>query len=734
MTPLAHSARPQDGIPAQTYDEHISNVRIHALASAKASVRFRPGGLGWFSPAVEWAACYHDLGKLHESNQLALSSGNRSARLDINHVDAGTAHLLRLRLRESAMAIYGHHLGLADVPSELAKAYNGGRPFRDDRVHAKVDSELEGLLRTHRQVAGADPPDFIPPKDVTGLQRRLLLSCLVDADHSDTANHYRESVEASSPKPRWDERSASLDCYVAALAATGGPRSSYRSSLYKACKAVDANQPLLACDSPVGSGKTTSVMAALLQMALWRQLRHVFVVLPYTNIIRQSVQVYRQALTLPGEDPEEVVAAHHHLAEFQSLESRHLTALWRSPIIVTTAVQFFETLGAATTARLRKLHELPGSAVFVDEAHAAMAVHLWPFMWNQLDELSKGWGCQFILGSGSLSKFWENRLLVPHLKNPRPLPMLALPVLRIEGGKTEVQRVEFRSRADALDLLGLADWILQVEGPRVVVMNTVQSAAVLAMELRTRGNDVLHLSTAISPGDREGIIERIRQKLLHETNGDWTLVATSCVEAGLDFDFAAGFRERSRAASLIQLGGRVNRHGSRRRSIVWDFVTDDPQLTKHPAFDAPRRVVRQLFDEQHWNTLDVTDLMTLSLERELIESSGTLLIEHIAKLDGSLNYPELAQATRLIPADTQLVVVDPRLLELLNSRVKVGWRRLLAGSVQLWSTKITKLRLESLDHLPGVFRWGYDYDPDFLGIMAGVLRLAQGEQDGYFLV
>jgi len=125
---------------------------------------------------------------------------------------------------------------------------------------------------------------------------------------------------------------------------------------------------LRTCEAPVGTGKTTAVMAHLLRAAQERGLRHIFVVLPFTNIIRQAVKVYRNALVLDGENPEEVVAELHHLADFEAVETRHMAALWRAPIIVTTAVQFFETLAGNHPARLRKLHELPGSAVFVTKS------------------------------------------------------------------------------------------------------------------------------------------------------------------------------------------------------------------------------------------------------------------------------------------------------------------------------------------------------------------------------
>jgi hypothetical protein len=97
---------------------------------------------------------------------------------------------------------------------------------------------------------------------------------------------------------------------------------------------------------------------------------------------------------------------------------RYFTTLWECPIIVTTSVQFFETLAACRTARLRKQHQLPGSAVFIDEAHAAVPIHIWPFMWSQALELAENWSCRFVLGSGSLARFWENTRTLCATKGP----------------------------------------------------------------------------------------------------------------------------------------------------------------------------------------------------------------------------------------------------------------------------------------------------------------------------
>lgn len=143
-------------------------------------------------------------------------------------------------------------------------------------------------------------------------------------------------------------------------------------------------------------------MAHLLRAASDKNLRRIFVVLPYTNIITQAVEVYRKALVLKGENPEEVVVAHHHKADYAMPDSRRFTMLWHAPIVVTTAVQFFETLASNMPADLRKLHRLPGSAVFLDEAHAALPTHLWPQAWQWLNELSEHWDVILFLPPGRL--------------------------------------------------------------------------------------------------------------------------------------------------------------------------------------------------------------------------------------------------------------------------------------------------------------------------------------------
>lgn len=737
MPPIAHS--PKGDVPGQAYRAHIERVRQKSVVNAQGATVDYTGDKTAFIEAVEAAAIYHDLGKLDEANQDVLCRESRSP-LPIAHEDAGVEQLIRLHRRESAILVAAHHAGLFSQEKEMEKQR---RCFRNLRVADHVDKHLENYVALH-SVTGCPTPDWIDdvPLHRCGFTRRVALSCLVDADHSDTAQHYGNEVPYDLPKPRWKERLSALDQYVARLPAGETERERHRNSLrrqmYETCRAAEIEPPIRSCDAPVGSGKTTAVMAYLLQVARKKGLRHIFVVLPYANIIKQSVEIYREALVLPEERPEDVVAEHHHQADFEDVSLRQLAALWRAPIIVTTAVQFFETLSSHHPARLRKLHELPHSAVFIDETHAAIPSHLWPQVWRWLETWTQEWGGHLILASGSLPRFWELEEFVDPPKPRSGVPDIVSDSLRDELERTEKRRVTSQQRREPLDGNSLISWVNEMEGPRLLILNTVQSAAVVADRMRKADHDVLHLSTAVAPIHRNQIIERIKKRLKEE-NKDWTLVATSCVEAGMDFSFRIGFRESCSASSLIQIGGRVSRNAEHEEAVVWDFRVRDSLLSKHPGFDISRRVLDQMYLETLVQTQSPSELAKEAMRREVTAKDENRKQE-IRKAEDGMEYPEVAKLCRVINSDTQLVVVDPALVEMLRQGESVSYRQLLLHSVQIWSHKVPKLPIAPVfphgatkNDVNALYAWTAIYDPDFLGYMAGVMPILEGLQDGCFL-
>ena len=740
---LAHSPQPVNEITAQPYAEHIENVIASAVRhTGELDADTTDGRL--LRLAVQLAAEFHDIGKLDPQNQAVLSVDG-SGRLPVNHVDAGVAHLLKtppqLAAQLAAILVFSHHRGLPDITEHRTR--DAGLPFRDlesdesGRITKDhTDGHLEGYLRLHLSTiesTGQSTYSNTQRRSDMSILLRLALSCLVDADHFDTARNYGQAFSVTSPKLDPAARLELLDRYVAGLAEDKeDERTRLRQCVYLACRnAEPSSESVLACDSPVGSGKTTAIMAHLLNVAATRKLRRVFVVLPYTNIIDQSVRVYRKSLVRTDESPDFIVAAHHHRAEFDSLAARHLTYLWNNPIVVTTAVQFFETLAACRTGALRKLHQVAGSAIFIDEAHAALPAHLWPIAWKWMQELKTDWGCYFVVGSGSLSRFWE---LPEFVEKRSTVPDLVNVHVRDESLDLEATRVTYLSHSEPMSLTTLELWLLQLPGPRVFIVNTVQSAAVIARHLadwESRDNwhshhpQVEHLSTALTPTDRASTLNRVIKRLKNKEDRDWTLVATSCVEAGVDFSFRTGIRERACLNSLLQIAGRVNRGSEYESADVWDIqLVHDSWLRPHPTFEQSSIVLGELFNEGRVVVSSCTEALRREIRRSRMKK------DELAKAEYSLNFPKVAGLFRVIDSPTLTAVVDETLKEKIESGQRFASQELQNGSVQIYGSRASEWALHEFDHMPGLFSWELGYGP-FLGFMAGVLPLVDGGAKGY---
>lgn len=733
----AHSGK--DSLEPQTYRGHITGVFNRSIKNAEQCFAFRRDKSIPFVEIVRKAALMHDLGKLDEQNQEVLCGIKKGRHLPINHVDAGVALLKSKGHLESAMLSYAHHVGLCYPRNEQNEKKTD--IFRDIKIKTHTDNLLEELIKTHKSFLSEEVNSVETVRiNLKTIDRRIALSCLVDADYGDTAEYYQKETTVVVPECRWEERLAKLDEYVRSL--PDSKRSTERKNVYQECRDADHIDGIGYCDSPVGTGKTTAVMAYLLKTAAEKRLRHIIVVLPYTNIIKQSVEVYRKALVINGEKPEEIVAEHHHQADFSNFIDRQFATLWTAPIIVTTAVQFFETLASNHPARLRKIHQLPGSAVFVDEVHSAIPSGFWGVTWEWFEYLTDMWGCNFVLGSGTLPRFWENEEIVKNCNVT--VKSLIGNKLSDENVKKEQKRIEFESIKNVFTKESLKDCVVSKEGPRLVIMNTVQSAAVFAEYLRRNGYvppqsgtgiddtkaTLFHLSTALDPNDREKIVEGIKNKLKQKDKKDWIVVATSCIEAGMDFSFKVAFRETCSTASMIQTGGRVNRHGEN-AGIVYDFRVQDELFNENKQFSSSRKVLLDLFDGGYVNTLAPSALVTEAMKWE---TKNDLKRDELLKMEHDADYPGVADLYKIIDSGTRLVVVEKELVEKLRNRAKVTPTELVRGSVQIRSYRIDDLALDLIRGHEELYEWKYEYDGKFLGYMAGLLPLLKMKADKYAII
>ena len=711
---LAHSAH--DGCPAQTYLNHVQNVHDDAVRYAKEAAAFaanQEDGMALVG-AVENAASLHDLGKLEEENQAALHVGNQP-HLPINHTDAGTALLLHEDKMYSAVCVMSHHRGLPDFPKESIR---GRRAFRDADIAAATDSKLPELKAIHQDLFGEKAADEQPTAGCRSVFMRLALSCLADADHGDTARHYgQEPMDGRQNELHPAQRLQALNAYVSGLQADD-ERSRLRTQMYQCCRDSQTNHPIVACDSPVGSGKTTAVMAYMLSQAEKHHLRRIFVVLPFTSIISQSVETYRRCLVLPGEDPKEIVAEVHHRVDFESENVRHLSTLWKAPVVVTTAVAFFETLASNRPSTLRRLHELPGSAVFVDEAHAALPSHLLPVAWKWINCFADEWNCHWVLASGSLNRFWTIQQIAA--AGIRQVPDLIHNALRSALAQYEQNRIRFLWNPSLMTSEELAQWVNSFPGPRLLIVNTVQSAAVIAKTMMERHGcpKVEHLSTALTARDRARTLARVRQRLQDTSDCDWTLVATSCVEAGVDFSFAVGFRETASLSSLIQASGRVNRNGKMKNALMWSFglnYADDASLKEHPIIKHAATVLTKEFLEKDRPILPTSVTASIQLELARYGEHQTNLL----KDDDSLSFAQVEDTFRVIDNHYVPALVQTALDEDVSIHA-ISREQMQMDTVQIPQYRIKDWKVQPIrDEL---YRWTLAYD-SFLGYMAGVLSI-----------
>lgn len=723
------------------------------------------------------AIMLHDMGKLDDENQ-AVFSGKSKGRLPVDHIDAGIAIANEMLNELLAWVIRGHHapglpskthekslrrriLQNTNAPRDKNYFLRGKRHHRDGESQSKdhFEAHLKTIEITERRLSEykqrqisccGEYPTLELELPTEGITTRILLSCLVESDHTSSAN-YHENVQMKRfelPASKWQERLNRLNEYVSNLDKTPYSQKTVRNQIrhdfYAECLERDlSNESMFMCSAPVGLGKTTSVTAFLLRKAIQRDASRLFIIAPFTNIISQTVLTLKKSILLNGEDAEKVIAECHHKVEFSNKEMRQYSTNWQAPIVVTTAVQFFETLASAQPTTLRKLNALVGAVVFIDESHACLPSKLLKTAWYLLKLFSEQWGCQIVFSSGSMVEYWNDDFFVGDLK--KKIPDILSSGIHMRVGEIEKARISFERIEQAINKTDLIQKIidsvpqLPEEKPSILmIVNTVQSAAFLAHSLAVKYEQedkvliqertVLHLSTGLAPFDRDNILAEIirRQDQSEWDSRPWFLVATSCVEAGVDIDFAVGYRERCSVSSFLQTAGRINRHGKRSSGVLYDFgFIHDEEILRHPSFEDSSAIFNQLWEDLVSNNKSYTELTTKALRKEFSRSTQNQeFAEELYQEELKNNFQEVDKGFRVINTNTATVVVKTSVVEALEKGY-ADWKLVQKHSVQLWFNKIGKLELKKIRRCENdeIYSWidTYEYD-DFLGIYAGLIK------------
>jgi CRISPR-associated endonuclease/helicase Cas3 len=553
-------------------EEHLSGVA--ALASEFASLF---GSSDWAYLAGLW----HDLGKysMEFQQRIKLLSGyDPEAHLEgkpgrVDHSTAGALYAIEqfgMPGRILAYLIAGHHAGLPDWHS----GETGGAAL-NARLGDK--SHLERALRQPipsailAKIKPASSP--VGKSDGFALWVRMLFSCLIDADRLDTEAFMDEGKAAQragypAVEALLQRFNAYMDENFLNVAATHVNR--IRAEVLRRCREKANDTPgMFSLTVPTGGGKTLSSLAFALQHATKYGKRRVIYVIPYTSIIEQTANIFR------GIFPDAVVEHHSNLdPDKETVKSYLATENWDAPIIVTTNVQFFESLFAARTSRCRKLHNIVNSVVVLDEAQLLPPEFLQPIL-MAMNLLAQNYGVTFVLSTAtqpalnSRSGFgWTFK----GLDGVREI------IGEPDALYRDLERVVVEMPQD-LQQTQTWDEIAERVQQHESVLAIVNSRADARELHRRMPKGALHLSALMCGEHRSRVIVDIKRRL--NAGETVRVVSTQLVEAGVDVDFPVVYRALAGLDSIAQAAGRCNREGKLERGHVCVFVPPKPAPPGH---------------------------------------------------------------------------------------------------------------------------------------------------------
>ena len=470
----------------------------------------------------------------------------------VDHSTAGAIHALEklgLQGRILAYLIAGHHAGLPD--------WNSPEEGRASLFQRLEEGKKEGYLQ--EALAGSPPPAILdqmrpaslPPQGSWALWIRMLYSCLVDADFLDTEAFMDEGKAAQ--RARYPSLQALLPLFEHFMAGKGGEADNssvnrIRADVLRQCR-EKATLPsgLFSLTVPTGGGKTLSGMAFALNHAIHHGKRRVIYVIPYTSILEQTAEIFRGIF-----GDENVIEHHSNLdPDQEDARSRLATENWDAPIIVTTNVQFFESLFAARSSRCRKLHNIVGSVVVLDEAQLLPPDFLAPIL-HVMDDLSRNYGVTLVLSTATQPAF-----------SPRPKFLGLGNVKELmddpDALYAGLQRVETQLPTD-FALPQSWEAIAQELQQHPSVLCIVNSRADCRELHRLMPQGTIHLSALMCGQHRSQVIAEIKRRL--KDGIPTRVVSTQLVEAGVDMDFPVVYRALAGLDAVAQAAGRCNREGA----------------------------------------------------------------------------------------------------------------------------------------------------------------------------
>ena len=549
MLYYAHLA--EDG-RKQTVDQHETGTAILSAQFAKSFSAEDHGRLVGLS---------HDIGKRTDAFQDRLHGGKK-----VDHATAGAIECAKLNHVYAACAVIGHHGGLPNIGNPATD--HPGDPTCFGRLMKGIQGGIEPYHMLRALPTAPSLPSFEGDKLAMSFWTRMLYSCLVDADYLDTENFM---TNGTVRRGQYDDLQILLERLEAYIHPWMSPKTELdcnRTNILKTCLSAGASaKGIFSLTVPTGGGKTVASLAFALRHAVKHGAQRIIYVVPYTSIIEQNADVFRKILG------DENILEHHSGTLFDSdtdipAEQRRLalaTENWDAPIVVTTAVQFFESMYANRSSKCRKLHNVCNSVLIFDEAQMIPAAHLLPCV-ASIAYLVRHFQASAVLCTATQ----------PVLNDLFQQFAPEIPITEICPNAGELadqfRRVTYRQIGVCSDEILRAE--LCSHNQVLCIVNSRKAAQRLYELLPTDGS--FHLSTLMHPAHRQATLSEIRSRLRRGLT--CRVISTSLIEAGVDVDFPAVYRELAGLDSIIQAAGRCNREGKRNplESAVSIFELEEP--------------------------------------------------------------------------------------------------------------------------------------------------------------
>lgn len=524
----------------------------------------------------------HDIGKYSDEFQDRIKNDGKLC----DHSSAGAKVLKSISPAMGNLLGYvitGHHAGLLNGGGWGAVSGDGslqGRLKKEVPDFSAYRNEITAdmfppMISIARQLADSKPLDERDQGFSFSFLVRMIFSCLVDADFIDTEEFMNEGRVPRGLICDFVELQDKIIRKTSEFDTIRDINKKRREILEQCLGKAEGTQGVYKLSVPTGSGKTISSMAfALKHIRHNPSLRRIIYVIPFMSIIEQNAKVFSDILG------ERYVLEHHSNYDFdqndeQNYNIKKLSAEnWDIPIVVTTNVQFFESIYGNRSSKLRKLHNMANSVIILDEVQMLPVEYLIPCA-KALEELVNNYNCSVVLCSATqpeVERFMSEKIKVKEICSniAEMYEFFNKTKVKFIGNKTADELV---SRLQGLDQC-------------LLIVNTKKQARKIYEKLeKAYGQEgIFHLSTYMCPAHRFEKIEEIRKRL--DDKAKCIVVSTSLIEAGVDIDFPVVYRAMCGLDSIIQAAGRCNRE--RRNDLayvyVFDFTDAEYEISKSTPF------------------------------------------------------------------------------------------------------------------------------------------------------